>query len=73
MVAIPVGTVTMGNDDGPEDEYPAHRVNVPAFSIDKNQMTNGGFAAFLNARGPINSKDKRLFDVDDDDSRVHLR
>ena len=32
MVAIPVGTFTMGNDDNPEDEYPAHRVNVPAFA-----------------------------------------
>src|SRR5688500_4510098 len=47
MVTIPAGPFTMGSDNGPMDERPAHTVALPAFSIDRNQVTNSQFANFL--------------------------
>lgn len=73
MVQIPAGPFTMGSDDGPADERPAHEVDLPAFSIDKFPVTNAQFAAFLNAVGPVSSKGERLFDFDDNDARIHKR
>ena len=40
MITIPAGTFTMGRDDGPEDERPAHQVTLPAFQIDRLPVTN---------------------------------
>jgi len=34
-----------------EDEQPPHRVTLDGFWIDRTEVTNGQFAAFLNARG----------------------
>jgi len=73
MVPIPAGPFIMGSGDGPGDERPAHRVDLPAFSIDRTPVTNAEFAAFLNAMGPVNSKKERLFDFDDNDARIHER
>jgi len=70
MITIPAGPFTMGSDEGPADERPAHRVEVAAFSIDRFPVTNAQFAAFLNASGPVNSTGERLFDVDDPDARI---
>jgi formylglycine-generating enzyme required for sulfatase activity len=55
MIAIPGGTVVMGNDgrgdDGPgdKDERPAHRVTVKAFRIDRYETTNAMYEAFTRA------------------------
>ena len=73
MVSIPAGPLTMGSDNGPEDERPAHRVELPAFSIDRTPVTNADFAVFLNGAGPVNSAGERLFDVDDNDARIHKK
>lgn len=73
MIAVPAGPFIMGSDTGPADERPAHRVELPAFSIDRTPVTNVQFAAFLNAVGPVNSKGERLFDFDDGDARIHKR
>jgi formylglycine-generating enzyme required for sulfatase activity len=70
MVAIPAGPFTMGTDSGPADEQPAHRVNLPAFNIDRFPVTNQRFAEFLDAVGPFNARGERLFDVDDADARI---
>lgn len=72
MVAIPVGTYTMGSNDGPDDERPAHRVDVAGFEIDRLPVTNARFAEFLNAVGSRNQNGERLFDVDDPDARIHM-
>jgi formylglycine-generating enzyme required for sulfatase activity len=73
MVAIPAGTFTMGRDDGPADERPAHRMALAAFLIDRYPVTNSGYAGFLNAAGTHNQQGERLFDFDDPDARVqHL-
>jgi len=73
MVEVPAGPFTMGSDDGPTDERPAHRITLPAFRIDRLPVTNADFAAFLNAVGPHNASGERLFDFDDSDARVHKR
>ena len=71
MVEIPAGTFTMGRDDGPDDERPAHRVTLPGYRIDRLPVTNAEFAVFLDAVGPFNTRGERLFDVDDPDARIH--
>ncbi len=73
MIMIPAGSFVMGTNDGSEDERPAHRVELKAFAIDRTPITNALVAAFLNAVGPINSNGERLFDVDDNDARIHRR
>lgn len=71
MVAVPAGAFMMGSDSGPADERPAHRVTLPAFSIDRHPVTNAAFAEFLNATGPFNARGERMFDFDDPDARIH--
>jgi len=39
MVRIPAGTCTMGSDDGPDDQRPAHEVTVAEFLIDRYETT----------------------------------
>jgi formylglycine-generating enzyme required for sulfatase activity len=71
MVAVPGGQFTMGSDDGPADERPAHRVSLLAFQIDRYPVTNARYAEFLNAVGTHNAQGERLFDLHDADARVH--
>jgi formylglycine-generating enzyme required for sulfatase activity len=72
MIRIPGGSFTMGRDDGPEDEGPAHRVMLAPFLIDRLPVTNAEFADFLNAAGgPMGEDGRRLFDWDDGDARIH--
>ena len=71
MVIIAAGTFTMGRDDGPEDERPAHQVTLPAFQIDRLPVTNAQFAEFLNARGHSTAQGERLYDYDDTDASIH--
>ena len=40
MVLVSAGEFIMGDDNGPPEERPAHRVSVPAFYIDKYEVTN---------------------------------
>ena len=49
MVTIPAGDFLMGSDH--EDERPAHTVSVDAFEIDKFEVTNEQFQAFVEATG----------------------
>jgi len=72
-VAIPAGPFTMGRDDGPEDERPAHRVELAAYAIDRLPVTNADYAAFLNAAGTATARGERLYDTDDPDARIHRR
>jgi len=55
-IAIPAGTATVGADRdaigfGWDNEFPAQRVEVDAFSIDKHSVTNGDWLAFMKATG----------------------
>jgi len=44
-VAIPVGTFTMGSENGAADERPVHRVQGGAFVMDRYEVTNARYAA----------------------------
>jgi iron(II)-dependent oxidoreductase len=49
-VRVEAGTFAMGTDDEPwayDNERPSHEVDVPAFSIDAEPVTNGAYAKFL--------------------------
>jgi formylglycine-generating enzyme required for sulfatase activity len=52
-VTIPAGIATIGNDGefGWDNEFPAHRVEVPAFDIDRHSVTNGQYLDYMNATG----------------------
>jgi len=71
MVQIPGGVFTMGSNDGPEDERPAHQLNVAAFEIDKVPVTNARFAEFLQVAGTRSVRGEKLYDFDDPDARIH--
>ncbi len=73
MVIVQAGPFTMGRDDGPEDERPAHTITLAAFRIDRLPVTNRLFAEFLNASGPRTADGARRYDDDDTDARIHLR
>ena len=57
MVQIPAGEFTLGSDVDQTGQKrltpasPAHRVNLPAFWIDKYEVTNGEFLKFIMATG----------------------
>jgi formylglycine-generating enzyme required for sulfatase activity len=51
MVEIPAGPFILGTDVGNPDEGPAHEFDVPAFQIDKFEVTNADFAAFVEVTG----------------------
>ena len=51
MVLIPAGEFQMGSNTGNPNEKPEHTVYVDAFYMDKYEVTNADYAAFLNAKG----------------------
>jgi formylglycine-generating enzyme required for sulfatase activity len=51
MVEIPAGPFTMGTDSGDPNEAPAHEADLPAFMMDKFEVTNADFAVFVEATG----------------------
>jgi formylglycine-generating enzyme required for sulfatase activity len=73
MVFVPAGTFIMGNEIGVEDERPQHPISLRAFAIDRNKVTNGQFARFLNDRGMGPTGGQRYYDADDNDARIHRR
>src|SRR5687768_4756474 len=73
LVPIPAGAFVMGSDAGPDDERPAHRVEVAAFSIDRTPVTNAQAAEFLNVKGADGPNGQEWFQGDDNDARVHKK
>lgn len=55
MVLIPAGSFPMGvpwgDRDGGRDEYPRHEVQLDNYYIDKFELTNGRYLAFVKATG----------------------
>ena len=49
MVLILAGEFQMGNNNGDSDEKPVHTVYVDAFYIDKYEVTNAEYKAFVDA------------------------
>lgn len=46
MVLIPAGEFTMGSDSDADESKPAHKVTLPAFYIDKTEVTNHEYKKF---------------------------
>jgi formylglycine-generating enzyme required for sulfatase activity len=51
MVYVPAGEFEMGSTEGSDDEQPVHTVALDGFWIDRTEVTNAQFAAFLNDEG----------------------
>ncbi len=51
MVLIPAGPFTMGQDGSKPKNGPAHEVDLPAFEIDRFEVTNDEFARFAEETG----------------------
>lgn len=49
MIVIPAGAFIMGNDHGPVDERPAHRVSIHSFLLDRHEVTVAQFQKFIEA------------------------
>lgn len=60
MVWIPGGSFTMGEDDERPEERPAHRVTVKGFWIDRHEVTNAQFRAFIEATGYVTLAERGL-------------
>lgn len=61
MVWVPGGTFRMGadNDQALPDEYPKHPVTVSGFWIDRTEVTNAQFAAFVRATGYVTTAERK--------------
>jgi len=61
MVWVPGGTFRMGadNDQALEDEYPKHSVTVSGFWMDRTEVTNAEFAAFVRATGYVTTAERK--------------
>jgi iron(II)-dependent oxidoreductase len=51
MVEIPAGPFAMGQDGSKPKNGPAHQVDLPAYEIDRFEVTNGEFAHFAKVTG----------------------
>ncbi|HEY1380359.1 MAG TPA: formylglycine-generating enzyme family protein [Gemmataceae bacterium] len=69
MVWVPGGEFWMGNDNGPEDERPRHKVYVDGFWMDRTEVTNAQFAKFVQATGYITVAERK---PDWEEMRKHL-
>jgi formylglycine-generating enzyme required for sulfatase activity len=62
MVVIPGGWFFMGSDEGEYNEGPEHEVFVPAFRIDRYEVSATEFADFLNEKG---NDDEKFFSLNE--------
>jgi formylglycine-generating enzyme required for sulfatase activity len=53
MVLIPAGPFTMGQDGSKPKNGPAHSVDLPAYEIDRFEVTNDEFAHFVEQTGYV--------------------
>jgi formylglycine-generating enzyme len=70
MVLVPGGEFVMGSSTGDLDERPEHRVVVKDFFIDCFEVTNEGYAAFLNAVGNLTEAGAPYLFIDSRDCRI---
>jgi len=66
MVLIPAGDFILGDDDKEKGSYPRHKMNLPAYWIDKYEVTNMEFLDFAvktgyTGEGAKEGKDWRQF------------
>jgi formylglycine-generating enzyme required for sulfatase activity/tRNA A-37 threonylcarbamoyl transferase component Bud32 len=51
MVLVPAGTHTIGRNDGPPWSRPAHQVSLPAYYLDRTEVTVGAYRRYAVATG----------------------
>jgi formylglycine-generating enzyme required for sulfatase activity len=61
MVEIPARPFVMGSDAADPEDFPAHDVDLPAFEIDKFEVTNADFAVFTDATGYVTFAEQKGF------------
>lgn len=69
MLEVKAGTYTIGRDGADPLEHPAHKVDLPAFFIDRSEVTNAAYKKFVDATGrkpPTNWGGKSFPDGRDD-------
>ncbi|HEY9231507.1 MAG TPA: SUMF1/EgtB/PvdO family nonheme iron enzyme, partial [Blastocatellia bacterium] len=49
MVMVPAGSYTIGRDDASDLEKPQHAVSLPAYFIDRTEVTNEAYKQFVDA------------------------
>lgn len=72
LVYVPAGTFTMGSETGDSDEQPEHQVMLDGFWIDKTEVTEAQFTAFLNDEGNQTEEGVTWYDNDDFNARIDL-
>jgi formylglycine-generating enzyme required for sulfatase activity len=51
MVDVPAGSSMVGSNEADPEDAPAHDVDLPAYKIDKFEVTNADYHAFVQATG----------------------
>jgi formylglycine-generating enzyme required for sulfatase activity len=65
MALIPAGEFTMGDNDGDDDEKPAHRVQVSAFYMDTREVSQKAYEGLMEKNpSKFRSPDKPVEQVD---------
>ncbi|MDW7679881.1 MAG: SUMF1/EgtB/PvdO family nonheme iron enzyme [bacterium] len=80
MIYIDAGSFQMGSNSGDSDEQPVHTVSLNAFYIDKYEVTDAKYAAYLNAAlaageiqassSTVTKDGNELIDLDDSDCQI---
>jgi formylglycine-generating enzyme required for sulfatase activity len=53
MILIPAGEFSLGASEGGPEDGPLQTVNLPAFEVDKFEVTNDAFTLFVDATGYV--------------------
>ncbi len=61
MVEIPAGPFMQGDDFGDPEDGPVHEVDLPAFEIDKFEVSNADFSIFAEATGHLTFPEDKGF------------
>jgi formylglycine-generating enzyme required for sulfatase activity len=76
MVFVPEGSFLMGSSEGTRGamppEFPQHEVFLNSFWVDRTEVTNAMFAAFLNAQGNQVEDGKSWLDTDREKDYVSI-
>lgn len=59
MVWIPAGRVVIGEGAGHPEETPSYAANVDGFWLDRHEVTNAQFAAFVEATGYVTEAERQ--------------
>ena len=72
LARVPAGYFAMGSAEGRADEQPVHQVYLDEFYIDRFEVNNDQYAAFLNDIGRNEDREGHLlFDIFDADAQIH--